>query len=274
MSSMGLLGILLSLAGGLIAAAFVDSIEIVTASVVVLGVLYVFISKRVGIRSACKREGFSEPKDQAEITARVTGMEKRFKYEPTGVFDSSIEGFQDASASNDKPKEGAPSTSTAASAVNPNAGNGLAVNSANQLLSAVTSALNQATTSAAQQGGQQQQVGQPEQQPPQNTSGFADKPSGLFKLGELPSESPDGPHVDAASTLMKAMNSLKPDQITSMTNDTKQLLETQQSLMGMLKSMGPILQDGRKLLDSFSGIFNDGGAGGAMGAGGLKLPGM
>jgi len=29
--------------------------------------------------------------------------------------------------------------------------------------------------------------------------------------------------------------------------------------MSMLKTMGPVLQDGRKLLDSFSGIF--GGAG-------------
>jgi hypothetical protein len=45
-----------------------------------------------------------------------------------------------------------------------------------------------------------------------------------FKLGEIPSQVKNGPHIDASSTLMKAINSLNPDQINAMTNDTKQLI--------------------------------------------------
>ena len=81
----------------------------------------------------------------------------------------------------------------------------------------------------------------------------------------MPSENSDGAKLDAGSTLMKAMESFKPDQINSMTDDTKKLLETQKSLMNMLTQMRPVLADGKELLQTFSGMF--GGQGG--GAGGL-----
>jgi hypothetical protein len=61
---------------------------------------------------------------------------------------------------------------------------------------------------------------------------------------------------------MKAMESFKPEQITAMSADTKQLLETQKSLMGMLSQMRPVLADGKELLQTFSGMF--GGSGGPM----------
>jgi hypothetical protein len=54
-----------------------------------------------------------------------------------------------------------------------------------------------------------------------------------FKLGEIPSQAKGGPHIDAGSTLMKAIKSLNPDQINAMSKDTQQLIETQKSLMGM-----------------------------------------
>lgn len=92
----------------------------------------------------------------------------------------------------------------------------------------------------------------------------------LFKLGELPSESKTGPFIDNASTLMKAMNSLDNNQMKSMTNETKNLLESQKSLMGMLENMRPILQDGRQLLDTFSGIFG-GGSGSSKNMGDFSL---
>ena len=82
--------------------------------------------------------------------------------------------------------------------------------------------------------------------------------SGLFKIGEIPSESKTGPFIDSASTLMKAMNSLDKEQMKSMTDETKKLLESQKSLIGMLENMKPILQDGRQLLDTFSGLFGGG----------------
>jgi hypothetical protein len=88
-------------------------------------------------------------------------------------------------------------------------------------------------------------------------AGFTDKASasGLFKLGELPSEAKDGNYIDVGTTIMKSLSALKPDQINQMTSDTKTLLETQKSLMTMLSSMKPMLADGQQLLSSFSGMF-------------------
>jgi len=76
-----------------------------------------------------------------------------------------------------------------------------------------------------------------------------------FKLGEIPSQVKNGPHIDAASTLVKAINSLNPDQIKAMSKDTQQLIETQKSLMGMLGSMKPMLNDGKELMDTFQERF-------------------
>jgi hypothetical protein len=76
-----------------------------------------------------------------------------------------------------------------------------------------------------------------------------------FKLGEIPSQVKNGPHIDAASTLVKAINSLNPDQIKAMSKDTQQLIETQKSLMGMLGSMKPMLNDGKELMDTFQQMF-------------------
>ena len=58
------------------------------------------------------------------------------------------------------------------------------------------------------------------------------------------------------------------DQINAMSSDTKQLLETQKSLMGMLNQMRPVLADGKELLQTFSGMF---GSGGNIGNGGFSL---
>jgi hypothetical protein len=96
-----------------------------------------------------------------------------------------------------------------------------------------------------------------------SSDGFQGPSAGLFKLGELPSEMKKGPFIDAASTMTKAMNALQPDQMAAMTAESQSLLETQKNLMGMLQSMRPVLQDGRQLLDTFSGIF--GGLGGLAG---------
>jgi len=78
-----------------------------------------------------------------------------------------------------------------------------------------------------------------------------------FKLGEIPSQVKTGPHIDAASTLVKAINSLNPDQIKAMSKDTQQLIETQKSLMGMLGSMKPMLNDGKELMDTFQQMFGN-----------------
>lgn len=76
-----------------------------------------------------------------------------------------------------------------------------------------------------------------------------------FKLGEIPNQVKDGPHIDVGSTLMKAIKDLNPDQINAMTKDTKQLIDTQKSLMGMLGTMKPMMQDGKELMDTFQQMF-------------------
>ena len=63
-------------------------------------------------------------------------------------------------------------------------------------------------------------------------------------------------HLDAGQTLVAAMKSLDPSTVSEMTDGTKQLLETQKNLMGMLKTMTPVLAEGRELLNTFSGMFS------------------
>ena len=74
----------------------------------------------------------------------------------------------------------------------------------------------------------------------------------------MPSEHKEGPLLDAGQTVMKAMSSLDPNTISSMTADTKKLLETQKGLMSMLNQMRPVLADGKELLQTFSGMFGGG----------------
>ncbi len=89
------------------------------------------------------------------------------------------------------------------------------------------------------------------------------KTNGLFQLGQMPSEQKSGPFVDIASTMNKAMSSLNQDQMKAMSEESKSLIETQKNLLTMLQSMKPVLNDGRQLLDTFSGIF--GGLNGVIG---------
>jgi hypothetical protein len=75
----------------------------------------------------------------------------------------------------------------------------------------------------------------------------------LGKPYKLPSESDDkGYHLDAGTTFLNAYKALKPDQIAAMTRDTQELLATQKSLLGMLESFGPLMQDMNKI----TGFFN------------------
>jgi hypothetical protein len=79
--------------------------------------------------------------------------------------------------------------------------------------------------------------------------------TGLFRLGSIPTDNAGGPHIDASTTLMSALNALKPEQIKSMTEDTQKLMETQKNLMGMLGAMKPMLQDGKQMMETFGTMF-------------------
>jgi hypothetical protein len=80
--------------------------------------------------------------------------------------------------------------------------------------------------------------------------------SGLFKLGQIPKDEKGGHHIDAGTTVMNAINALKPDQIKAMTMDTKQLIETQKSLMGMLQTFQPMVSEGKQMMETFQEMFS------------------
>jgi hypothetical protein len=95
-------------------------------------------------------------------------------------------------------------------------------------------------------------------------SGFKDAsaPSqdGLFKLGVLPEETKGGFHIDQGTTVLNALDALKPDEVKRMSEDTQKLIDTQKSLMAMLGTMKPMLTDGKQLIDTFQQMFGPAGS--------------
>jgi ABC-type cobalt transport system substrate-binding protein len=250
---LGIASIIMSLAIGLIAAAFVDQIEIIVAIVVISGMVVSYF-----IRNK-KSEGFSDG-NPAEISGRIQTMMKGYKPQYEGVYDAKMtgasasvgkvslcNGFSEGFA-NSEDAEGASSTGDLAPA------------DAKPTLISLEEDKNKAEIDMAPTPEQEKkdvmktiqavkEAGRSE-----NTEAFAGQ-TGLFKLGELPSESKEGPFLNASSTLMKAISGLQPDQIKSMTDETQKMIETQKNMMSMLQQMRPVLQDGQQLLSSFSSIF-------------------
>ena len=66
----------------------------------------------------------------------------------------------------------------------------------------------------------------------------------------------DEPYIDAGSTFLKAYKKLDQKQIEGMTKDTKELISTQKNLMETLKTLGPVVTEGKKVLDTFTNYFD------------------
>ncbi len=240
----GLTGLLLCSSVTLIAAAFMNQFEIIVAVAVIFALFYIYYLKGILRRF----EPFQNQDNAKTILDRVAKMKDSYhqipqqlkdpRLEPAGVYDPAVEGFEDVQPQ--VPKEGASQESSSASAKRTNEVDP-------QQVQEVTSAVQDAKKKS------DSDIASEEFQSATNT---------LFKVGKMPSENTDGPKLDSGSTLLKAMESFKPEQINAMSSDTKQLLETQKSLMGMLNQMRPVLADGKELLQTFSGMF--GGSGGAF----------
>jgi hypothetical protein len=240
----GLTGLLLCSSVTLIAAAFMNQFEIIVAVAVIFALFYIYYLKGLLRRF----EPFQNQDNAKTILDRVSKMKDSYhqtpqqlkdpRLEPAGVYDPAVEGFEDVQPQ--VPKEGASSDSSSAPAKRSNEVDP-------QQVQEVTSAVQDAKKKS------DSDIAAEEFQSATNT---------LFKVGKMPSENTDGPKLDSGSTLLKAMESFKPEQINAMSSDTKQLLETQKSLMGMLNQMRPVLADGKELLQTFSGMF--GGSGGAF----------
>ena len=239
----GITGLLFCSAIGLIVAAFVNQPELIAAAVIIFSLFYLFFLKRY----LKKFEPFTNQSD--EIVSRIGDITSKHqpskqalsnsRKEPAGVYDPAIEGFENVSP--DASKEGAPSDSSSASTAH----------TTNQIASeqvkAVTSAL---------EGKSDEEM---EKEETKSATGT------LFKTGQMPSENIGGPKLDAGKTIMKAMESFDSNTVGAMTDDTKKLLETQKSLMGMLTQMRPVLSEGRELLQTFSGMFGGGSNGNGSG---------
>jgi hypothetical protein len=65
------------------------------------------------------------------------------------------------------------------------------------------------------------------------------------------------PVVDVNKTIMSSISSLTPTQIESMTSDTKELIQTQKSLLETVKQLAPVVSQGREMLETFKGYFGN-----------------
>jgi hypothetical protein len=70
-----------------------------------------------------------------------------------------------------------------------------------------------------------------------------------------PSPHSSDPHLDVGSTILHAYRKLNPEQVMQMRKDTQELMETQKNLIETLSSLGPQVQQGVELMDTFKGMF-------------------
>jgi hypothetical protein len=69
----------------------------------------------------------------------------------------------------------------------------------------------------------------------------------------------DDDHVDSFSTFMETYRSLSPDQVESMTTDTKDLISTQKALMETVQNLAPVISQGKEMMDTFKDYFGPSG---------------
>jgi len=246
----GLTGLLVCSAVALIGASFLDQFEIIVAFAVLFAMIYIFFLK--GILK--KFEPFTP------ITDRITAMKKDYKpnttFEPMGIYSSTIEGFEDVQPT--VPKDGYSEKSSNAT-TQPEETDQTKVDS--EKAAKVASDVAKVMSKITKDKDNDKEITGTTNELKNDTiikDEFQSATNELFKLGKMPSEHTEGPMLDSGSTLLKAMGSFKPEQINAMSDDTKQLLETQKSLMGMLTQMRPVLADGKELLQTFSGMFGNG----------------
>jgi hypothetical protein len=222
---------------GLIIFGSYGNIEISVASTIIIGVIFHLIIK--AIRNRQLSENFTTQKD-AKIIGRIKEMQSGKKNIESFANPSMIEGFTSESTEKagaaDEVENGAPSADKKVEDVS---------------VKSKTQAVPAKTVKADKKDKKEKKSAE--------KAGFTDKATdvGLFKLGEMPSERKEGPHIDAGTTIMKALSSLKTDDIKRMSNDNQQLLDTQKSLLGMLSTMKPMLSEGQQLLQTFGTMFGN-----------------
>lgn len=290
-------GFVLSLAAGMMTYGGTESVEISVAITLFAGILYSLITKsaqaqvyqivNTGLGATQTREGFmgaggsGSGADAVGISKRVERIYKASTSGPAGVFASPfVEGFADATAGTGAGSTAVPAVpatnstnSLPASTTTEGAGSGIppAAPPTTMTMPAVVPSV------AASPDTRMAARGKPVELPaaaaspaePKPVSGFQSGPDrgsvGQFKLGVMPSEKEDASseyHIDMGTTVLNALNALKPDQVKAMSEDTQRLIDTQKSLMSMLSTMKPMLTDGKQMMDTFQQMFGGSGAAG------------
>lgn len=67
-------------------------------------------------------------------------------------------------------------------------------------------------------------------------------------------------NFDPQQSLKETYKSLTKYDSEGLNKDTKDLIKTQQQLMGTLKDMGPVLEQGKSIISAFDSFFKDGGS--------------
>lgn len=270
----GMTGLLFSFAVGLIVTSMDQPLELIVASTILSGLMYKVIAERR------RKEGFEsearplkgakdapplgDGQSATAISSRVEQLGKKNVFQPSGVLSSSYaECFADINSSEQPSNAGsatakpagektpAPAASTPAATNEPT----VSTQMASALPSSNAAAAATPDPKATEKPAAQQSPEAANPATPQ-TSGFSDKgTAGMFKLGSIPADAVGGAHIDVGTTLMNALNSLKPDQVKAMTEDTRKLMETQKSLMSMLTTMKPMITDGKQLMETFTEMF-------------------
>ena len=64
-------------------------------------------------------------------------------------------------------------------------------------------------------------------------------------------------HIDLGTSFLEAYKNLDKSQINSMTKDTKELIKTQKTLMSTLENLAPVVKEGKTIIDTFKGYFDN-----------------
>jgi hypothetical protein len=267
--------LVISLAVAGVAYGMTDSYEIAVIVLLLINYLFPFYrgSNMKGV-TAYKTEGFANA-NAKEVTKRIQQMTGLGAAEPSvdGVGSKLSEGFADAGDSdltlNDNKAKGENSKPVSASSKPSEVDSSEGADKEEQLkkmtemMGTMLKTMNKTTELSKPTKISEQDmpaVHQPQDVKPeekQKKEKFENQNTeGLFKLGQIPKDVKGGFHIDAGTTVMNAINSLKPDQIKAMTQDTKQLIDTQKSLMSMLQTFQPMVQEGKQMMDTFQEMFS------------------
>jgi hypothetical protein len=62
--------------------------------------------------------------------------------------------------------------------------------------------------------------------------------------------------LDLGTSFLEAYKNLDKDQIETMAGDTRDLIETQKTLMSTLETLAPVVKEGKSIIDTFKGYFD------------------